>query len=197
MIVGLTGGIGSGKTTVAGFFEKHGVPVYIADKAAKQLMVNDYKIVETITALLGNEAYDNGTLNTAYIAKCVFSNKAMLQSLNAIVHPAVQLDFEKWAQKQKTPYVMKEAAILFEKQGYKKCDYTILVTAPLNVRIDRVMRRDKTTREEVERRIAAQWSDYKKSALADAAIENISLDSTQDSVDRLHTHLLRRIAQKW
>ena len=197
MIVGLTGGIGSGKTTVAGFFEKLGVPIYIADTAAKALMVNTPEIRKKIIELLGEQAYKGDTLNRTYIASRVFSEKRTLKALNAIVHPAVQEDFMQWTKRQKTPYVIKEAAILYENGGYKKCDYSILVTAPLDVRIKRVIQRDDTTREAVKERIAAQWSDHKKMAFADAVIENLKLEDTLQSVQRIHTHLLRRIRQQW
>ena len=197
MIVGLTGGIGSGKTTIAGFFKELGIAVYIADNAAKNIMVQSPEVKEEIIKLLGEEAYVDDVLNRPYIANRVFSKKATLKALNAIVHPAVQKDFEAWATTQKSPYVIKEAAVLYENGGYKKCDYTILVTAPLDRRITRVMQRDNTTQESVERRIAAQWSDFRKMAFADAVMDNIRLEDTKDHVQKLHIHLLRRIQQKW
>jgi len=197
MIIGLTGGIGSGKTTIAGFFEKLGIPIYIADNAAKDLMVNSIEVRRKVIALLGSESYEDGKLNRTYIADRVFSEKKTLKALNAIVHPAVQQDFEDWTTQQKSPYVIKEAAILYENGGYKKCDYTILVTAPINVRIERVIQRDETTQEAVTKRIAAQWSDYKKIAFADAVIENIKLENARQDVQKIHIHLLRRIRQKW
>ncbi len=197
MIIGLTGGIGSGKTTVAVFFEKLGIPIYIADNAAKDLMVNSMEVRKKIIELLGSEAYEDGKLNRIYIAGRIFSEKKTLKALNAIVHPAVQQDFERWTKQQKSPYVIKEAAILFENGGYKKCDYTILVTAPLNVRIERVIQRDETNEEAVAKRIAAQWSDDKKMAFADVVIENTRLEDTEQDVQKIHIHLLRRIRQKW
>lgn len=197
MIVGLTGGIGSGKTTVAGFFKKLGIPVYIADHEAKRLMIISPEIRREIIQLLGEEAYAKNDLNRKYIADTVFKNKELLAQLNAIVHPRVAVHFNNWYQQQESPYVIKEAAILFENGSYKDCDFIITVTAPINKRIERVKKRDHSSDQEIQNRINAQWHDAKKIALSDVAIENIYLDQTEEKVARIHNHLLLRIRRNW
>ncbi len=196
-IVGLTGGIGSGKSTIASFFNELGVPVYTADTAAKDLMISDPKLVKEIKKLLGEQAYHENELNRAWIAEKVFNNKELLSALNSLVHPAVANDFANWLFLQNTSYVIKEAAILFENGGYKQCDYIILVKAPQSLRLERVTKRDKTTQEKVQARMKMQWSDIRKEALADATIENIKLDLAKESVKRLHAHLLKRVKLGW
>ncbi|TVZ53274.1 dephospho-CoA kinase [Dokdonia sp. Hel_I_53] len=196
-IVGLTGGIGSGKTTIANFFSELGVPIYTADKAAKNLMVENAQLVKEIKKLLGEEAYIKNELNRKWIANKVFNNKELLAALNNLVHPAVVVDFKNWLSAQDTPYVIKEAAILFENGGYKNCDYLILVKAPQSLRIDRVMKRDKSSKDEVLSRMNMQWSDNRKEALSDAAIENINLDLARQCVVRLHKHIVKRISSGW
>ncbi len=197
MIVGLTGGIGSGKTTVAGFFKKLGVPVYIADDEAKRLMMTSPEIRREITQLLGEEAYIEDGLNRKYIADAVFKNKQLLAQLNAIVHPRVAVHFNHWYQQQDSPYVIKEAAILFENGGYKNCDFIITVTAPVKTRIERVKKRDHSSDQEIQNRINAQWHDAKKIALSDVAIKNTHLDKTEEKVVRIHNHLVLRIGRNW
>jgi len=158
MIVGLTGGIGSGKTTAAGFFKDLGIPIYIADNRAKWLMNNLESLKVSIKDLLGEEAYTQDGLDRKYVANKVFSNKDLLKDLNKQVHPEVDKDFKAWYQEQKAPYVIKEAAILFENNGYKKCDYLLVVVAPLTSRVQRVMKRDNSTEDEVFARIKNQWT---------------------------------------
>ncbi|MBQ4821163.1 dephospho-CoA kinase [Aquimarina sp. MMG016] len=186
VIVGLTGGIGSGKSTIAKMFKQLGVSVYIADKEAKKLMNDDESIKKQIKALLGKEAYSKEELNRAYIASKVFNDKSLLEKLNSIVHPAVEKHFRNWVSLQQGEYVIKEAAILFENDGYKHCDYTILVTAPEEIRIDRVLKRDHTTREEVLSRIKNQWDDMQKIPLADFVIHNNNLEETENQVGKIH-----------
>ena len=197
IIVGLTGGIGSGKTTVAGYFKELGVPIYIADEQAKLLMNTDKKLQREITNLLGPDAYKDGVLNRPYVATKVFNSKKMLSSLNAIVHPAVRRHFQEWVAAQDAPYVMQEAAILFENGGYKLFDFTILVTAPVKARIARTIKRDGTTESDVIKRINAQWSDSRKAAMADVRIENIKLEDVKKAVTRIHTHIMVRISKGW
>ena len=189
-VVGLTGGIGSGKTTVASFFKELGIPIYIADIEAKKLMNDNLDVRSKICELLGDKAYDNDQLNTLYIADQVFSNKNLLQRLNKIVHPAVGIHFEKWKNNQKSPYVIKEAAILFENGGYLKCDHIILVTAPQEIRINRVLNRDDTTREKILHRINNQWSDVRKIPLSDYVITNINMTDTKAQILKIHLALL-------
>ncbi len=182
MIVGLTGGIGSGKSFVASIFENLGVPVYISDIKAKELMHSNLIVRNQIINLLGEEAYHEENLNRKWIAKQVFSNKELLQKLNAIVHPAVAKDFSVWYENQKSPFVIKESAILFESGGYKKCDKVILVTAPKSLRIERVIQRDNTSEHDVKKRIDNQWEDSKRIPLSDFVIENIKREATMNQV---------------
>ncbi len=197
MIVGLTGGIGSGKSTIARFFNENGVPVYIADDRAKLLMSSDSNLIVAIKELLGDEAYVGNDLNRPYIAGKIFSDAKMRDSLNNLVHPAVAQDFIIWSKAQNAPYVIKEAAILFENGGYKKMDFNILVTAPEDIRIKRVVKRDKISVDQVEQRMAAQWPDTRKIPLADVSISNITLSKTKEEVLRVHRHLLIRSQEKW
>lgn len=190
MVVGLTGGIGSGKSTVAGFFKNLGVPVYIADEEAKKLM-HTSPLVTKITALFGSKAYSNGELNRAFIADLVFNDNVLLQNLNGIVHPAVATHFKQWSRKQNAPYVIKEAAILFENDGYKQCDLNILITAPAAERLQRVIHRDHATEQEVRARMAQQWEDGKKIPLADFVIENTNLKKCEKEVRKIHVKISR------
>lgn len=190
MIVGLTGGIGSGKSTVARFFSEMGIPVYIADDEAKRLMQTSKVIRRKLTALLGEEAYTENGLNREYVASKIFSDAALLEATNKIIHPKVGQHFKRWVKKQKGTYVIKEAAILFENGGYESCDATILVTAPREVRIRRVMERDTTNKLAIEKRMLHQWDDEKKLQMADFHIQNINLLVTKAEVLKLHKTLL-------
>ncbi|MCB0464691.1 MAG: dephospho-CoA kinase [Aequorivita sp.] len=185
-IIGLTGGIGSGKTTVAKLFSELGVPIYIADIEAKKLTDSSKVIRRKLIALLGEDAYNGQKLNRKFVADKIFNNKTLLDSVNAVIHPKVAAHFRKWVSKQKTPYVIKEAAILFENDSYKNCDLVILVTAPKAVRIARIMDRDNTSTKEIEQRMNNQWSDEKKQKLADIIIENIDLKTTMKEVKKIH-----------
>lgn len=197
MIVGLTGGIGSGKTTVAHFFEELGIPIYISDTEAKRLMSVSPEIRREIIKLLGSDSYTPDGLNRKYIADKVFNDKLLLDQLNAIVHPRVATNFANWYKQQESPYVIKEAAILFENGGYKECDFMILVTAPIQDRIARVKKRDQSSEEEILNRMASQWDDAKKAALSDITVENIILEETKRKVLRIHNHLQLRITRNW
>jgi dephospho-CoA kinase len=188
-IIGLTGGIGSGKTTVSQMFSKFGVPVYIADDEAKKLTNTSKIIKRKLVALLGEEAYTGSNINRKFVADCIFNNAELLKAVNAIIHPAVAKHFSKWVKKQDASYVIKEAAILFENGSYKNYDLVILVTAPLDIRIARVMARDKITKSKVEERIKNQWSDEHKKKLADIIIENIDLQTTQKQVETIHSSM--------
>lgn len=196
MIVGLTGGIGSGKTTVAKLFYKLGVPIYISDIEAKQLMVNDQQLISAIKELLGNEAYIDGELNRSYISHQVFNDKEKLTQLNAIVHPAVAADFLQWYKKQEHLYVIKESAILFETNGQKECDAVITVTAPIEERINRVVVRDGVSEKQVKSRIDNQLSDSEKIIQSDFVVYNIDLKDTIKKVRLIHKLLLARASKK-
>ena len=192
IVVGLTGGIGSGKTTVAGFFKEKNVPVYIADEAGKRLLETSAEIRKKVLKLIGKEAYTGNVPNRKYIASVVFKDSEKLEALNKIIHPAVAKDFENWQSKQKASYVIYEAAILFEAGGYKKCDVNILVTANKEEKLKRLQKRDQSTVEEIEARMQKQWSDELKRKLADFEIENHDLALTRSRVDELHEILLKR-----
>ena len=191
MIVGLTGGIGSGKTTVAKLFKELGVPVYNSDLRAKKLMKNSREIRTAVIDLLGKDSYVLERLNKKYIADKVFSNKELLQKLNAIVHPAVRNDFLRWVKSKKTSYVIQEAAILFENSSYSNFDKIILVKAPKKVRLERILERDNGSKEEILARMENQWDDSEKIPLSDYIIENIDLDQTKLQVEQIHRQLTK------
>ncbi|MGY4536758.1 dephospho-CoA kinase [Mucilaginibacter sp. UYNi724] len=195
--VGITGNIGSGKTTVCKIFEVLGIPVFYADDAAKQVMVKDEELIKGIKKAFGNDAYfSDGSLNRKYIAGIVFNSKQEIEKLNALVHPAVFRAFDKWVINQKdAPYVLKEAAILFESGSYKKCDRAIMVTAPLEIRIKRVTSRDGITADEVKARNARQFTEEKKLALANDVITNDDKQLVIPQVLKLH-ELYLSIAQQ-
>ncbi|QWX82542.1 dephospho-CoA kinase [Cellulophaga sp. HaHaR_3_176] len=190
-VIGLTGGIGSGKTTVAKMFADSGVPVYNSDREAKLLMVNSKKIRKEIKALLGERSYKKKVLNRKYIADKVFANPELLSELNKIVHPAVRDHFLEWSEKQDTSYIIQETAIIFENDSQSKYDYIILVTAPEAIRIERVSSRDTTSVEKIKERIANQWPDDRKVELSDYVILNIDLKKTQKRVKEIHKELLK------
>ena len=189
MVVGLTGGIGSGKSTIAKEFATLGISVFNSDEQAKALIANNAQVKERIIAAFGEEAYQNGEYNRAYIAQIVFNNPKKLAILNGIVHPALAKYFKQWTKKQTSPYVLKEAAILFESGSYKDCNYIITVTAPEQLRIARVMARDHCTEAQVRTRMAQQWSDTQRIALSNAVIENVDLESAKEQVKRIHFQL--------
>ncbi len=189
-IIGLTGGIGSGKSTVTEMFKNLGIPVYISDIEAKKIMKENKGIKDKIKELLGTESYVKEELNKTYIAGKVFKNKELLSKLNKIVHPIVDTHFQSWKDKQKGEFVIKEAAILFESGGNKQCDYTILVSAPEKLKIERVMKRDQTTREKVLARMENQWSDSKKIPLADFTIINIDIEDTEKQVLKVYKKII-------
>jgi len=193
MVVGLTGGIGSGKSTIAKAFAALGIAVFNSDEQAKALIANNAQVKEKIITAFGEEAYQNGEYNRAYIAQIVFNNSEKLAILNGIVHPALAKYFNQWAKKQTSPYVLKEAAILFESGSYKDCDYIITVTAPEEVRIARVMARDHCTEAQVRARMSQQWSDAQRIALSNAVIENIDLESAKEQVKRIHFQLCQSL----
>jgi dephospho-CoA kinase len=172
--LGITGGIGSGKTTVCKIFETLGIPVYYADDRAKYLMSHDPVLIAGIIELFGSEAFlEPHLLNRAHIAQVAFNDKEKLNQLNALVHPAVAQDGLNWQVAQhNVPYTLKEAALLFESGSYRNLDKIIVVAAPLELRIQRVMARDEAKREEVEARISKQMPEAEKVKLADFVINN-------------------------
>jgi len=166
--VGITGGIGSGKSTICGVFKMLGVPVFEADVEAKQLLNSNPKIKTGLIDLFGQGIYmQNGTLDRKKLADTIFNDKLKLEKVNELVHPVVRSEFEIWAEKQKAAYVINEAAIMFETGLYKRMDYTILISAPKEERIRRVMKRDKISANQVLERMNKQWTDEQKRPLAD------------------------------
>lgn len=184
-LIGLTGGIGSGKSTVAEIFRTLDIPVYKSDTRAKELMNTDPEVRNKIISLFGIEAYDNELLNRTWIAERVFKDNTQLTSLNAIVHPAVKSDALAWAnslENANAPYVIKESAILFEEDLTTELDAVILVVAPEAIRIDRVMKRDQATAQQIKDRMVHQWPDERKIPLADFVIFNDGERSLIDQV---------------
>jgi len=186
----LTGGIGSGKTTVAKMFAALGVPIYIADDEAKKLMTTSKVVRQKLIALFGDDAYKNNVLNRPFLADSIFNNKALLEEMNAIVHPEVNTHFIEWKAKQTAPYVLKEAAIIFENGSYKNYNYIITVYAPKAVKVERVLKRDTTTIEKIEAIMKNQWSDDEKIKLSNYVIENLNLEKTKKQVHAIHLKLL-------
>lgn len=179
-IIGLTGGIGSGKTTVAKFIEEMGFPVYYSDDRAKEIVNDDEVLKNNIKELLGEEAYDeNGFYNKKYVSEIVFNNDEKRLQLNALIHPAVKIDFENWVASQKTEFIFKETALLFELKLNESCYKSVLVTADDNIRIKRVMDRDQKTYREIEAIIDKQMPEKDKIKRADFVIYN------NDGIDEL------------
>ena len=192
-IIGLTGGLGSGKSTVATFFAALGVPVYNSDTEAKLVMTTDLDLIKAIKKLLGAEAYTkDGILNRKYIANIVFSNTDVLEKLNNLVHPAVRRHFLDWTKKQISTYVIQESALIFENQNQSFYDQVILVTAPEEIRIKRALKRDNTNREQIVKRIRNQMEESVKIPLSHFVIENLQLKETQKTVKKLHNQLLKQ-----
>jgi dephospho-CoA kinase len=178
-IIGLTGGIGSGKTTVADLFMSFGIPVYITDLEARNLM-QSVEVLDKIRKVFGTSVFENGILIREKLSEIVFNDKDKLTQLNDIVHPIVKQHFREWLLKhQDAPIVIYESAILFESGSYKDCDFIINVVAPIETRIQRVMERDNTTREKVLDRMKNQWNDEQKSSKSDFILENVNLESVK------------------
>ena len=190
--IGITGGIGSGKTTVCRLFELFGIPVYYADPRAKALMTEDPELIEQIKSIFGEAAYlPDGSLNRKHIAGIAFNDKSRLAMLNAVVHPAVARDGEQWqAQQAVAPYTLKEAALLFESGSYKQLDKVITIFAPRELRIQRVLRRDQSDRAAVEARMDKQMSEEEKLRLADFVIYNDGQRLLLPQVVTIHRQLL-------
>jgi dephospho-CoA kinase len=192
-IVGLTGGIGSGKTTVAAMFANLGVPIYIADDEAKKLIKSSKVIKRKLLKLFGEEAYINGSLNKPFIANAIFNNKVLLEKMNAIIHPKVASHFNKWMRKQTAPYVIKEAAILFENNTYKSFDFIITVTAPKEIKIERLLKRDDTSLKKIDDIMKNQWTDEEKIKYSDFVIVNKSIENTEIQVAKIHAKIIESL----
>ncbi len=190
--IGITGGMGSGKSTVAKVFEVLGIPVYYADDAAKKLMNEDAALKEKLIAVFGKEIYQDGILNRTHLSGLVFNNPDKLAQLNSIVHPATIADAESWMQQQHSPYAIKEAAILFESGANKYVDKVIGVYAPIQLRISRVMQRDNSTEEAVTARMNRQMEEEKKMSLCDYVITNDEQELVIPQVLKIHELLIKR-----
>ncbi|WP_339835720.1 dephospho-CoA kinase [uncultured Flavobacterium sp.] len=188
-IIGLTGGIGSGKTTVANYLKAKGIPVYIADLEARKI-TESKKVINQIEKVFGVDVIENNKVNRAVLATIVFKDKEKLAQLNAIIHPEVKKHFKKWLKsKIDCKFVVKESAILFESGSYENCDAIILVTAPLETRIERTMKRDNVDRESVLQRINNQMPEEEKKIKSDYIIQNTSLKDTHIQLDELLNYL--------
>ncbi|UCS95115.1 dephospho-CoA kinase [Echinicola marina] len=188
LLVGITGGIGAGKSTAAKIFNILGIPVYSADDRAKWLMANDQHLIAAITKSFGTSAYNaDRSLNKTFLAKEVFSDQEKTKTINQLVHPVVKTDFEDWASKQSSPYVLKEAALLFETGSYKDLDKVINISSPIKVRILRVLTRDpQRSEEQINAIIDRQLPDEKKNKLADFTIKNTDNKMLIPQVLKIH-----------
>lgn len=192
-IIGLTGGIGSGKSSVLQLFKNRGISVYVADIEAKILMQTDKKIINKIKSVFGEKAYNHGQLNRSYLAEEIFNDQHKLNQINEIVHPVVQNHFKKYLDEIDEPMIIYENAILFENGFDKLCDYIITVVSPTDLKIQRVMRRDGCTEKQVLERMNNQWPDEKKIAQSHFVIENIDWETTEKEVDRIYNVLIAEI----
>lgn len=191
----ITGGIGSGKSTVLRLFKGLGIPTFSADDSAKYAMENNPEVKQNIIALFGDKSYTNGALNRELLAEQVFHNKPKLEALNAVVHPAARVAYEQWRDAQDAPYTMYEVSILFELHAQDRFDGVLLVVTAEEERIKRVQIRDKVTEDNVRARIKNQWPDEQKLPLADFVIENTDLSNTEVLVNALHQQLLEESKQ--
>lgn len=189
--IGLTGGIGSGKSTVASIFEVLGIPVYYADEAAKKMMNENPSIIQAIKNLLGEESYQNGLLNRSYIATIIFQYPEKRIELNQIVHPATIADADIWMSKQTSPYCLKEAALIFESHAEKKLNFVIGVESPLELRIKRIIKRDKISDKDVLQRIEGQMNEEEKMSRCQFVINNNESTLLIPQVLEIHHQILK------
>ena len=196
MKVGITGGIGSGKSTVSGIFELLGIPVYYADIEAKRLMVSSLTIRNKVIELFGTESYQNGELNRKHISAIAFNDASVLEKLNATVHPVVIDDYKQWVKRQNSHYTLKEAALLFESDSYLESDFNILVSSPLELRIERVMKRDSVSRQEVLARINKQMPEEEKERLATFIVYNNESELLIAQVLNIHEKIMSLVNDK-
>jgi dephospho-CoA kinase len=190
--VGVTGGIGSGKTLICNVFEKFDVPVFNADSVAKSIINNDNDVVSRFKELFGTDIYTDNQINSKKLADLIFNNKEIIQQVNSIVHPKVREYFTKWCEQYQTkPYVIQEAAILFESNAYKQLDFTINVHASKETRLKRVMLRDNVSEEKVIERMKNQLSDEQRLKLADFTIENDNNTMVLPQIIKVHNQLIK------
>ena len=187
--IGLTGNIGSGKTTVASCFEILGIAVFNADKQAKLLMNKDVNLKQSLIAEFGKEVYLDNELNRKYLSKLAFNDALVLTRLNALVHPVVQEVFEKWSIPQSGAYVIKEAAILFESNTYQSLDAIICISCPEEIRLKRILKRDDLSEKDVRQRMSHQWAEEKKISLSDYVITNDNSSLVMPQILSVHSAL--------
>ncbi|MCR9153891.1 MAG: dephospho-CoA kinase [Bacteroidetes bacterium] len=195
MIVGLTGGIGSGKTTAAQIFKSLGVPLFLADEESKKLIDSDAKLQASLVELMGSELLTDGKINRAYMASLIFSDAVLLQKVNALIHPAVGDAFKAWYHRQNSSYVIREAAILYESGSHQDCDAVIVVSAPEQLRLERVKARSGESEEQIRKRMSKQWPAEKKEALADYIIHNDGGEMLIPQVLKIHESLIHTANQ--
>ena len=190
MKLGITGGIGSGKTTVCRVFNVLGIPVFSADPAARQIMETDEKIIRGINSIAGKDLYVNGSLDRLELATLIFNDKSLLKKVNSLIHPVVFDHFIRWEKEQTTPYVIMEAAILFESGASKLVDKIATVVVPIEERIDRVICRNRLSRKQIMERIRNQMDDETRIKLSDFVIPNSENDMIIPVILKIHKDLL-------
>lgn len=190
MIVGLTGGIGSGKSTVASIFSFLGAPVYEADVHSKKIIDTDKELQAKLVEVLGSDVLKDGRVDRPKMASLIFENKDLLKEVNGLIHPAVAKHFADWTAQQTYPYVIKEAAILFESGSYKQCDRVIVVAAPREMRVERVMKRNGMSREDVLSRMDNQWPEEQKLEKANYIVNNDFTESVIKQVIQIHEDII-------
>ncbi len=189
-IIGLTGGIGSGKTYVASLFNQKGIPVYNSDNEAKKIMT-DSAVIEQLKINFGEAIIQNNTIDRKKLAALVFNNPTQLQQLNSIIHPLVKIHFENWVKQQNTAFVLKESAILFESGANQNCDIVITVEAPIAVRIERVIKRDNSTLAQVQDRIKNQLTENERVKKSNFVVHNTNKTETEEQVDAIFKHIMQ------
>ena len=188
--IGLTGVIGSGKSTAANYFSKLGVPVFFADNSAKKIMNTDSSVKKCLVDLLGSLAYLNGELNKQFISDKIFNNQNLLKSINNLIHPKVQEDFNLWLTNQTSPYVIYEAALIFENSSEHLFDKIICIKTPLDIIYNRLKKRGDYSKNRIDKILKNQLSQNVKCSKSDYCIENISMDSLVIEIDKIHSSLL-------
>ncbi|MBW6500142.1 MAG: dephospho-CoA kinase [Bacteroidales bacterium] len=194
--LGITGGIGSGKTSVCKVFEILGIPVFLADLEARKMMDNDTEIIRQINSAAGTDLYTGGDLDRQRLAGLIFNDRLLLEKVNSIIHPLVFANFTGWAADQKAPYVIMEAAILFESGGYKLVDKVATIVAPLEERIERIVKRNKLTRDQVMERVRNQMDDDSNIRLSDYVIRNSENDMIIPAILEIHQDILNLIKKR-
>ena len=190
--VGVTGGIGAGKSLICSILERMGYPVFYSDIEAKKIIISNPQVRIDLIELFGIQIFKDHQLDRKLLANLLFSDSTLIEKMNAIVHPKVREEFENWALSQDSQLVFNEAAILFETGSYKNFDATILVTAPLEIRLNRVMNRDNSIRADVQKRIDNQWSDDQKVILSTYRIQNDDIQSVLDQLDEVLYELIKK-----